>query len=311
MSAPGAGFWFLTMESLELAMPIGSHRALKVDSDACTQGPCYQQSIDQNSSWNLIGNPANSNVLYREMLVNNVDTLCTHPQTCNIADPVDTGIQALYFLYDTNRGSYRQLGTGVSQQKVVKPWDGYWVSLSYSDSLAELWNLFSYDYASQFVFITDERFSGNLGGVAAADDICRQAAGDAGLSGEYKAWLSDNSSSPNASFIKPDNPYLRVDGVLVADGYADLTDGALENDISTTATLQADIEDVVWSNTRADGTTFATNSARHCGNWDSTDAVSFIGTMVQDSTDVTGYWTLLSDKEFECSGEARLYCVGQ
>jgi len=48
------------------------------------------------------------------------------------------------------------------------------------------------------VFVTKKTFSGNLGGVAGADEECQTAAAAAGLAGTFRAWLSDFAATKNA-----------------------------------------------------------------------------------------------------------------
>ena len=58
----------------------------------------------------------------------------------------------------------------------------------------------------KLVFLLEDGVRGDIGGVAAADQTCNDAAEAAGLPGTYKAWLSDSTSSPSTRFVRSDLP---------------------------------------------------------------------------------------------------------
>ena len=58
--------------------------------------------------------------------------------------------------------------------------------------------------ASAYVFVTSQTFTGNLGGIAGADQKCQDLADAAGLPGIYKAWLAD--SDPASAPAQPFHP---------------------------------------------------------------------------------------------------------
>lgn len=118
---------------------------------------------------------------------------------------------------------------------------------------------------SKVVFVTDDTYSGALGGLAGADEKCQTAADDAGLNGIYLAWLSTGpglilgtpSIDPQSRFIRHNVPYIRTDGTKVADHYADLVDGTIDAPINHTefGTQLFSMPDPVlfWSTTSANG----------------------------------------------------------
>ena len=75
-------------------------------------------------------------------------------------------------------------------------------------------------------------YDGNLGGLAGADSKCQARADAAGLGGSWNAWLSDDAESASSRITRSSGPYTRVDGVLVANNWDDLTDGSLQNPLS-------------------------------------------------------------------------------
>lgn len=113
------------------------------------------------------------------------------------------------------------------------------------------------------VFATSTTYDGNLGGLASADAECNALADGAGLSGTYKAWLSDESASPSTRFTQATVPYVLVDGTRIADNWADLTDGAIDGFIDQTESGSVPAVSI-WTGTRANGTEY---SGINCNNW--------------------------------------------
>lgn len=90
-------------------------------------------------------------------------------------------------------------------------------------------------YEYRFVFVSSMMYTGDMGGLVGADLECQQLADDAGVPGIFMAWLSPSlNSDPDDRFTHSNKPYTRVDGVIVADNWNDLTDGTLDNPINLT-----------------------------------------------------------------------------
>jgi hypothetical protein len=159
---------------------------------------------------------------------------------------------------------------------------------------------------SKKVFFTSIAYTGNLGGIAGANAKCNERAAAANLSGVYKAWISDDSSSPATTFVRSVVPYTLIDGTVIADNWDDLVDGSLQNtpnmdELGNTA------QPNIWTNTRADGTRYHTSTMRHCDNW--TDENTYMG-ILGVPIDTSGGWTL--DGSEDCNfTDARLYCFEQ
>ena len=80
------------------------------------------------------------------------------------------------------------------------------------------------------VFLTSTLQNGNLGGLAGANAICQGLANKAGIGGgrTYMAWLSDDATrSPDTLFTKAMVPYVLPNGTMIANDYADLSDGSI------------------------------------------------------------------------------------
>jgi len=136
-----------------------------------------------------------------------------------------------------------------------------------------------YRSGGALAFVTSADGSGNLGswpeaggaiGIAAGDAICRTMAADAGLAAptSFKAWLSDSTTDAVDRFSYG-GPWIRLDGVRVADTKADLTDGTLWTSISIAE------DGAYWHNHRGWTGTSSTggNTGHNCLNWTSASDV--------------------------------------
>jgi cysteine-rich repeat protein len=168
---------------------------------------------------------------------------------------------------------------------------------------------------SRIVFVTSTMHTGNLGGLVGADAICNARAASANLSGIYKAWLSTDqlNGTPATRFVQSTVPYRKVDGVLVANNWADLIDGTIASPIDKTElngappvgnTSCAVGAVTVWSATTISGT--LSDPIRTCTNWTSTSGGSNWGRAIaSDST-----WTNWCSGGI-CSWSSPIYCFQQ
>jgi TolB-like protein len=184
---------------------------------------------------------------------------------------------------------------------------------------------------SRIVFVTSARYTGNLGGVAGADSKCQQVAEAAGLPGNYKAWLSDKSSSPAATFMRWNGPYVLVDGTEVASNWEGLTEHYHFVPINITETGQDTGESFQWTNTSASGGPGPCPCPEYllpatkivgrlevrdgsCQNWTSSNGDLYDG-MYGSSIGLGSYWTIdivsLHPYTADCDEMLRLYCFQQ
>jgi hypothetical protein len=167
---------------------------------------------------------------------------------------------------------------------------------------------------SKIVFVSSASYTGNLGGVAGADAKCQTLATAAGFSGTFKAWISDiNGNTPAASFTHYPLPYLRVDGVKVADNWADLTDGSLDAAISVDE-YGATYNGRVWTATTAAGELQVPWGPDHtnygnCYNWTSASGNIPPGALYGQSTSTDSLWAV--DWMYYCIIQYPLYCFEQ
>jgi cysteine-rich repeat protein len=169
-------------------------------------------------------------------------------------------------------------------------------------------------YNSKLVFVTSASYNGNMGGLAGADAICQSHADAAGLPGTYLAWLSSTFESPSTRFIQSPGPYTLVDGTVIADNWADLTDGTLRYPIDLSEVAgpgglsspgcNSSVK-MVWSGTSEWGTTLS-NADNRCVDWTSTSGGSQWGNYQVANRN----WTTWCSGG-TCSWVAPIYCFQQ
>ncbi len=161
--------------------------------------------------------------------------------------------------------------------------------------------------ANRVVFVSSMMFTGAIGGVSAADQACADLATAVGLAGSYRAWLSDAAGRlPASGFTRGDAPFVMTSGVRVADHWADLTDGTINNPIVIDERgTQPDSLPVVWTGTDPSGQPAA--SGANCRGW--TDAASDVNGQVGVFDAIGTGWT--AAPPVACDQPGRIYCFQQ
>jgi hypothetical protein len=122
-------------------------------------------------------------------------------------------------------------------------------------------------FAQVQVFVTQDTYDGNFGDQAGGDTDCTNAAALAGLSGTWTAWLGKGScgacDDPVDRII--DGEYQLLDGTVVANNKADLTDGTLDHAIDMDEDGNGQAGGTVWTGADADGT--GTSGPGTCTVW--------------------------------------------
>jgi len=162
------------------------------------------------------------------------------------------------------------------------------------------------DINERLVFTSSFLIPGSLGGINGADSLCQSDADTNGLNGTYYAWLADSSISPATRFEQPTVNYVMVDGTIIANGWTDLTDGTLDNNIDIEANNITGAINGITSNVATDGTAIGTAGTDHCDNFTNTSTTLNRG----DKRRTNSQWTdILTDAG--CSLGSRLYCFEQ
>jgi hypothetical protein len=171
--------------------------------------------------------------------------------------------------------------------------------------------------AGKLAFVTSDVGGGDLGawsgaggatGIAAGDNICRNAAARAGLANAatFKAWLSDSSVDAIDRLSWP-GPWVRGDGALIAPDKTVLTSGELSGSISMNERGEyvlftaGKFDEIAWTGTTAAGR----KDANRCTDWtDQSGAVHGAGG-VDDAASPS--WS--DNAYFPCVGPPlALYC---
>jgi hypothetical protein len=161
--------------------------------------------------------------------------------------------------------------------------------------------------ANNIVFVTsttyliDPSFPGSYNDAGGGSAICQARASAAGLPGHFEPWMSNSIRQASDALLHSSSPYQLVNGTIIANNWADLTDGALAASINRTELNTIPAVGFVWTGTLTGGS----YSASDCGSWQSP---MLVGTVGQTDRSDSG-WTNITTRV--CSGSARLYCIQQ
>jgi len=114
------------------------------------------------------------------------------------------------------------------------------------------------------VFLTSTTSTGELGGLAGADQSCQARATAGGLGGgPWVAWLSTSTTNAVDRLVPESGPFIRaVSGLTIANDIQDLTDGTLCNPIIHDEFGSSWVH-FAWTGTAADGT----RTNYRCDDW--------------------------------------------
>lgn len=121
------------------------------------------------------------------------------------------------------------------------------------------------------VFMTDDQYTGALGGLDGADKKCQTSAEAASLPGTFKAWIADSTGSPATRFTQVTVEYRLVDGTtIVAENYTDLITNGTRSAITINEHKEQSCDPTIqvctaWSATTDTGT--YDDTASTCTNW--------------------------------------------
>ena len=165
----------------------------------------------------------------------------------------------------------------------------------------------------KIAFVTSERWTGALGGIAGATEKCNAAAErNPELAGrDFLPWLSSPGFSPAEDFKRSASGYILTNGTMIAESWEDLEDG-LDHPLSITETGEplspaptATFDGYeVWSGTRSNGEPAPGES--NCSAW----AFEHVGVRIGDASLASERW---SDRGTGtvCRLEFPIYCFEQ
>jgi len=171
------------------------------------------------------------------------------------------------------------------------------------------------------LFVTSVTYQGGgLGGLAGADLKCGERAHAGGLTGTYRAWLSDQGTSAASRLTHSAGGYSLVDGTLVAAGWGDLAQAhhihAIDRDElgqPYSAQIKCGVGGGVlaaWTGSQADGS-YVPAGAMSCTGWTELQHDGLIGNGVVGNTQSSdSHWTN-SLCALSCTDTAALYCIEQ
>jgi hypothetical protein len=153
------------------------------------------------------------------------------------------------------------------------------------------------------VFVTSQKWNGELGGTDGADLKCLDAAHDANLGGFWLSWTgTETSVGPEDRFYYSETPYELLNGVRIADNWNDLIDSNIQNPINLYETeLPAELQ-YVWTGASPNG-----NGGFSCLQWTSQNPLD-IGRVGRNDRIDNG-WT--SYTQLSCDVPYSLYCFEQ
>lgn len=164
----------------------------------------------------------------------------------------------------------------------------------------------------RLAFLTSERFTGaDIDGLDGADNRCRGAAAMAMLPepGNFKAILSDSTTSAADRLHHSRGPYRLINGLQVARDFDALMNDILDNPLDTTELGTAGYAGV-WTGTAPGGA--AIPGSPHCDDWHS-ESPSKLGYW-GSPTQVDEQWLKVTNELVNptgCVEQQALYCLEQ
>lgn len=162
--------------------------------------------------------------------------------------------------------------------------------------------------AARRVFLSSSTHDGDLGGALGGDSICQELADAAQLGGIWRAYLIDTHNGLNRH-AQVNVPYIRLDGVRVADGWGDLADGSVQATISIDEWGRG-AGGNAWTGMGEVGGN--SNGDNDCADWTFAgsgcldgESCGYAGETNQTNEHWDGFFV------FHCSSQRRLYCIEQ
>jgi len=152
--------------------------------------------------------------------------------------------------------------------------------------------------------------TGAASGIAAADNACKREAQNAGFyqPNSYKAYLSGLNAQNQPINAKDrfiyDGPWIRADGLRLADGKNHLATGNLRRPLNVRTDQSSVVSGYVWTGTTGTGN-LSINT--HCQNW--SNGLSNVNGEVGAPGYIGTVWSTATSSPEVCSFTSRLYCL--
>lgn len=165
-------------------------------------------------------------------------------------------------------------------------------------------------FSANVVFVSSTVYTGKeVDGITGAHGHCKELATNAGLDNAdaFKAFISAVGFTPAGHFVHSDIPYVRLDGIRIADDWNDLIQNGPNSGLVVTETKDHLMNGKVWTGTGPDGTMYLPEMT--CAGWTS-DSPALKGRVGRVSPDPhPTQWT--SESNWGCDLSARLLCFEQ
>ena len=162
----------------------------------------------------------------------------------------------------------------------------------------------------KIVFVTSATYDGDLGGLSGADAKCQALAQGAGLSGTYKAWLSDSVTSASSRLTHASVPYILVNGDVVATDWTNLL--APPTDLLHPISIDeigVAVGGDAWTNSTASGQPIYAMLYYTCNDWWNSLNPGYGSVGSAHST--WPAWTQAVGFPADCASNNHLYCFEQ
>ncbi len=161
-------------------------------------------------------------------------------------------------------------------------------------------------------FISPNRYDGDFGGTAGGNALCQTIAYDVGsiipAGKTFKAWLGSATDPIPSKFFQSPGKYVTMRGTIVADNWADLTNGNIDVALNITPAADnlggqfgTDATRRVWTGAQTSGGVDTYN----CNDWISTGSSGTYGIQWSD----VAPWTDRNAGGQSCSQQYKIYCL--
>ncbi len=156
------------------------------------------------------------------------------------------------------------------------------------------------------IFVTSERYRGDINGLAGADQRCRMLAAIEGLPrfDMFRAWLSTAETAAADRLLHSRGRYVLVNGLVVAEDWDGLVSGTLLHPIDVDEMSQTQ-SSAAWTGTLFDGQ--PSFGSEFCNGWTTFSGDVLGGTGLLSKIDAT--WSFFED--VNCNADLHLYCIEQ